>query len=136
MVEYTKPLPSMDERKKPFWQAAKKHELVMQRCLNCGRFRNPPAEICPACLSSGVEWSRVSGQGTVYSWTVYHRAFHPAFAQDVPYAVALIELKEGPRLFSTIIGCKLDEIYIGMPVEVVFEDVTPEIALPKFRPVS
>lgn len=136
MADYTKPVPSIEESEKPFWEAAKRHELVMQRCLNCGRFRHPPAELCPVCLSSRLEWSRLSGQGKVYSWIVYHRAFHPAFASDVPYAVALIELEEGPRLFSNIIGCKLKDIHIGMPVEVTFEDVTPEIALPKFRPAN
>ena len=136
MVEYTKPLPSIDESEKPFWGAAKRHELVMQRCLNCGRSRYPLAELCPACLSSQVEWARVSGRGKVYSWIVYHRAFHPAFAQDVPYAVALIELEEGPRLFSNIVGGKLEDLRIGMPVEVTFEDVTPEVSLPRFKPVG
>lgn len=136
MAEYSKPLPLIDKRSRPFWEAAKRHELVMQRCLNCGLFRNPPAELCPACLSSRAEWSRVSGRGTVYSWIVYYRAFHPAFAKAVPYAVALIELEEGPRLFSNIVGCKLEDIHIGMQVEVAFEDVTQEVALPKFRPVG
>ena len=134
MSEYAKPLPSVDEREKPFWEAARRHELVMQRCLDCGRFRNPPAELCPVCLSSRSEWSRVIGRGTVYSWVVYHRAFHPAFVPDLPYAVALIELEEGPRLFSNIVSCNLKDIHIGMPVEVVFDDVTDEVTLPKFKP--
>jgi len=80
------------------------------------------------------EWVKTSGKGKIYSFVVYHVAFHPAFEQEIPYVVAIIQLSEGPRMESNIIGCKPEEVKIDMPVEVFFEDVTEEIAVPKFKP--
>jgi hypothetical protein len=81
-----------------------------------------------------AEWVRVSGKGKVFSWTVTARAFYPGF--EVPYAVVIIELDEGVRMVSNVVDCKPEDLYIGMPVEVVFEDVTKEITLPKFKVIS
>ena len=130
-----KPLPQIDEQTRPFWEAARRHELVLQRCRECGSYRYPPGENCPECLSDDLEWARVSGRGTVFTWTVFHRVYHPGFVNEVPYAVVAIELEEGPRMTSNLVDCKLEDIKIGMPVEVVFEDASDEISLPKFRPV-
>ncbi|MDP2919345.1 MAG: Zn-ribbon domain-containing OB-fold protein [Dehalococcoidia bacterium] len=131
-----KPLPRVDELHRPFWEAARRHELVLQRCRKCASYRYPAGPTCPECVSDELEWTRVSGRGTVFTWTVFHRAYHPAFADEVPYAVVAVELVEGPRMLTNLLDCLPADIKIGMPVEVVFEDVTEEIRLPKFRPVS
>ncbi len=133
LVEYTKPLPVPSELSAPFWEACRRHELIIQRCQNCRAFRFPPAILCPECLSESVEWTRVSGRGKIFSFVIFHRVYHPSFAADVPYAIALIELEEGPRLVSNIVDCPPAEVVCDLPVEVVFEDVTPEVTLPKFR---
>lgn len=131
-----KPVPVPSEDSKPYWEAAGRGELKLQRCLDCGAFRFPPAVLCPECSSRSAEWTAVSGRGKVYSYVVFHRAYHPAFAADLPYAVACIELEEGPRLLSNVVGVGPDGIRCDMPVEVVFEPVSGEISLPKFRPRS
>lgn len=131
-----KPLPHIDEVSRPYWDAAKRHELLLQKCEECGHYRYPQGETCPACLSDRLEWVKVSGRGSVYTWTVFHQVYHPAFKEDVPYAVVAVELEEGPRIITNLVDCKIGDIKVGMPVEVVFDDVTEEITLPKFRPVS
>ena len=131
-----KPLPRIDEINRPYWEASRRHELLLQKCQECGHYRCPPGETCPSCLSDRLEWVKASGRGTVYTWTVFHQVYHPAFEKDIPYAAVAVELDEGPRLITNLVDCKMEAIYIGMPLEVVFEDVTEEIALPKFRPLS
>jgi len=133
--EYTKPLPEITPAMRPFWDAARRHELVVQRCESCRTYRFPARDICSRCLSRDAEWVRVSGRGSVFSWAVMHQVYHPGFASEVPYAVVVIGLDEGARLVSNLVGCPPDEIRADMAVEVVFEDVTPEVTLPKFRPV-
>jgi len=124
----------MTPEMRPFWEAARRHELVVQRCRGCGTPRFPARDICSRCLSREAEWAPVSGRGTVFSYTVMHQVYHPAFAAEVPYAVIVVELEEGARLLSNLVGCPVGDIAPGMPVEAVFEDVTPEVTLPKFRP--
>jgi uncharacterized OB-fold protein len=131
-----KPVPEIDATLAPFFAAAKEHRLVVQRCAGCGALRFPPRELCSACLATDVEWTQVSGRGEVFSYNVMHQIYHPAFASEVPYAVVVVKLAEGPKLVSNVVGCPPDEIRIGMPVEVVFEDVTPDVTLPKFRRAS
>jgi len=134
MPEYTKPIPAITPEMKPFFEAAKRHELVVQRCTQCGRYRFPAREICSHCLSRTAEWVKVSGDGEIFSYNVMHQVYHPGFAADVPYAVVLVKLKEGAKMTSNLVGVKPHDIRIGMPVTVVFEDITSEITLPKFRP--
>ena len=137
MSEYTKPLPDIaDERMRPYWEAVKRHELRMQRCPACGHVRFPPAKFCPECLEENDAWAPLSGRGTVWSFGIYEHVFHRAFAGDIPYNVALVELAEGPRLITTIVGIPNESITIGMPVEAVYDDVTDEVTLLKFRPVA
>ena len=107
--------------------------LLIQRCRDCGTYRHIPRPMCPECHSLNSEWSQVSGRGKVYSFTVSYRAAHPAFKEDVPYIIAIVKLEEGVGLTTNIIDCSPEEIYVGMPVEVVFDDVTGEITLPKFK---
>jgi uncharacterized protein len=136
MGEYTKPLPRGEDYNGEFYQFCQQHELRFQRCSTCRTWRHMPRESCPACGSFDWTWERSTGKGRVYSWTVVHRALHPGFAADVPYAVAIIELDEGLRLVSHVVGLAPEALRLDLPVEVVFEAVTPEVTLPKFRPVS
>ena len=94
-----------------------------------------PRESCAACGSFNWSWERSSGKGQIFSWTVVHRALHPGFASDVPYATVVIELAEGVRMVSRVLDLDPEQLCVGLPVVVVFDDVTPEITLPKFRPL-
>ncbi len=135
MTDYKKPLPYVHAETKPYWDAAKRHELLVRRCRACGRHHFYPRDFCPSCFSFDVEWVRASGRGAIYSFTVCHRAAQ-GFEADVPYNLVLVDLDEGVRVMSTVVGCPNDDLKIGMPVEVVFDDVTPEVTLPKFRPAA
>ncbi len=135
MNEDQRPLPKPDRDSEFYWAAARRHELMLQRCDECGRFRFYPRIICPDCLSDTFQWQRVSGRGTVYSFTVIYRPPTPAFQNQVPYVLALIDLPEGVRMMSNVVGCDHRDVYIGMPVDVIFDDVSEEITLPKFRPI-
>ena len=131
---YKKPLPRVDEESRGWWEALARHELYFQRCRDCGTKRFYPRALCPRCLSSATEWVRASGRATVYSFTVTYQNQAPGFREELPYVLAMVELEEGPRLVTNLVGCAPDDVRTGMPVEVAFEDVTGEIALPKFRP--
>ena len=136
MPDYLKPLPNVRPESLVFWEGAKRHELLIQKCLDCGSYRFYPRSICPYCLSYEAEWVKVNGRGKIYSFTVSHHYPSPEFKEDVPYNIAIVELDEGVRLMSNIVECHNENLKIGMPVEVVFEDVTPEITIPKFKPVT
>jgi hypothetical protein len=131
---YRKPLPRIDEESRGYWEALARHELYLQRCRACGTLRFYPRALCPGCLADATDWVRASGRGTVYSFTVTHQNQAPGFRDALPYVLAIVELAEGVRLMTNVVGCAPDAVRIGMPVEVVFEDVTPDITLPKFRP--
>ena len=133
MAAVDKPLPQITSEMTPFWEAARRHQLVVQRCRGCGTHRFPARDICSRCLSRDAEWIPVSGRATVFSYAVMHQVYHPGFADEVPYAVVQVELEEGGRLLTNVVDCPPDELAIGMPVEVVFEDRTTEVTLPKFR---
>ena len=130
-----KPLPQVGPDMVPFFEAARRHELVVQQCTGCRTLRFPARPICSRCLSRASAWVPVSGRGTVFSFAVMHQAVHPGFAAEVPYAIVVVELEEGVRLLSNLVDCAVAAIRIGLPVEVVYDDVTPEVTLPKFRPV-
>lgn len=115
----------------PFWESIKNKKLSMQRCKGCGAWLNPPRPMCPKCRSTEQEWVAVKGKGTVYSHVTYQDSPHPAF--KAPYSVVLVELEEGPRIISNMVDSKTEEITIGMPVEVVFEEVADDLTLPKFK---
>ena len=129
-----KPLPRIDEESRGYWEALARHELYFQRCRDCGTKRFYPRALCPACLSSATEWVRATGRGTVYSFTVTYQNQAPGFREELPYVLAIVELDEGVRMMTNVVGCAPDAVRIGMAVEVVFEDVTAEITLAKFRP--
>jgi len=114
-----------------FWEGINKHELVFQKCKQCGNWVHPPRPACPGCRSFEREWARSSGKGTVYSWVTYLESPHPAF--KAPFSVVLVELEEGMKIISNMVDAAPEEISIGMPVEVVFDEITEGLTLPKFR---
>jgi len=132
----TMPPPLADAITLPFWQAAVGHRLVVQRCTECGRTRLPPAPVCPECRGTESDWKEVSGRGEVYTYTLVHRPI--AVGQPLPTAIAVIALEDagGVRMISNLVGIDSAQIRIGMPVEVVFEDMSTDLAIPRFRPRS
>ena len=133
MFAIEKPLPLANEDSQEYWEGCKRGELLMQKCGDCGLVRFPPAVLCARCLGERFTWEKMSGRGTVYTWIVVHRPQHPAFYEDVPYTVAIVELDEGPRMHARIVGCPNEEIAIGMRVEVVFEKKNDDVTMPYFR---
>jgi len=134
--EYKKLLPRAQNyaHTKAFWEAAKRHELVLPRCKKCDYFHFYPREVCPRCFSQDLEWTPVSGKFRVYTFTVVRQAMTPAFQEETPYVNAVVQLAEGPRMMTNIVGCAIEDVKCDMPAEVVFEDVTPEGTLVKFKP--
>lgn len=119
----------------PFWTAARQHRLEIQRCKGCRKHFFYPRPLCPFCGSSSLEWALVSGRGKVYSYTVARRPTTPAFANQGPYVIAIVELDEGPRMTTNIVGCDPNSVYVGQAVTATYEDVSDQIALVHFRPV-
>jgi len=126
------PVPSLETR--PYWEGCKAHELRIQRCAACGQHQFYPRLYCAQCFSDRVEWVKASGRGKVATFTIVRRPVSPAFADDVPYVVALVTLEEGPTMMTNIIGIDVEKIEIGMPVMVTFDDWSEEIAIAKFKP--
>jgi uncharacterized OB-fold protein len=133
MDNYLKPLPSKDLDGKPFWESCKSHSMALQRCVACGHFRYPPRSLCPKCHSAEAELRPVSGRGRVYVSLVMCHSYGPAWEKDVPYNVSIIELEEGVHMWSNVVGCSPDDVKIGDDVTIIYDDVTEEITLPKFR---
>jgi len=130
------PLPTPQPETDFYWEHAKAHELWLMRCADCGQAYFYPRSLCPHCLSRNTEWFQSSGRGTLYTFSIAFRPPTPAFQERVPYVAALVELEGGTRLPTNLIEVEPDPtaIHIGMAVEVVFDDVTDAITLPKFRP--
>ena len=126
------PLPSIDPDTKPFWDGAKRGELLIQRCTTCGHVQFYPRLRCMRC-GAAVEWTRASGRGSVYSYTVVHRAPDEALGALVPYVVALVELEERVRMMSRLRGIAPDAVRIGQAVRVTFERLTDDVTLPVFE---
>lgn len=129
-----RPLPILTDHNRPFWQAAADHKLVMPCCNACGKVFFPIGPVCPDCFSQDLGWKQVSGRGKVSSFVVYRQAFFAFYKDRIPYAVAQIELEEGPRYSANVFGIPAHEVRIGMDVEVTFEKVSDEVTLPQFQP--
>lgn len=132
----TKPAPGRDPVTAPFWESVDNHAMQIQFCDDCGKGVFYPRGICPHCFSSSLTWKSVSGKGQIHAFTIIHRHPNPAFQAAVPYVVALIELEEGVRMMSNIVGVppEPDRVKIGTPVEVVYEQESNGATLPKFKP--
>lgn len=136
MSEYTKPLPELSGHTGEFYGFCRRGELRFQRCTSCAAWRHVPREMCAACGAWEWEWARASGRGSLFSWIVVARALHPAFDTETPYAPVVVEMDEGVRLLSEMVDVPPDSLEIGMRVEVVFDPVTDEVTLPRFRRAS
>jgi uncharacterized OB-fold protein len=129
------PMPAANAETVGWWEAAAGHRLVVQRCTACGHIRHPPGPVCPRCRSSASEWCALAGTGTVYTFTVVRQAFIPSLADKLPYVVVAVELDgaQGARIVSNLVDVEPEEVIVGMPVEVAWEDMGPELAVPRFR---
>ena len=134
MADSKLPLPVPDEQSKPFFEGAKRHELVLQRCRSCGALLWPVKLRCDACLNIDIEWAKVSGKGKLHTFAIMHQVFHPGFADKVPYNIVVVELDEGLRVTTNVVGCPNSELRLDMPLEVTFEDLSEEVTIPMFRP--
>jgi uncharacterized OB-fold protein len=133
---YAKPLPIPNPASEPFWHAARRHELSLQRCESCGAWVFYPRAACPECLSPRLSWKRASGRATLYSFTVARRPTAPQFADVTPLVIAVVALEEGPRMMSNVVGCAPEDVRIGMALEAAFDDVTADTTLVKFKPAG
>jgi len=133
MNSIAKPVPRPSAESLPYWEGAREKKLLLQHCRSCGEFWFPPSAHCRRCLSQDFAWEEVSGHGRIYSFVVYHRNYHPAFEDELPYVVAIIELDEGPRLLSNIVGVPSQDVRCDLPVRAVFEDGGHGMMIPKFE---
>ena len=133
MPELSKPVPAITPDMREFFDGARAGRLMLQKCDACGTLRFPAHEICSKCNSTGSKWAQVSGRGEVFSFNIMHQLYHPGFAKEVPYAVVVVELEEGCKFISNLLGVKPHDIRCGMPVEVTFEKLNEDVSIPKFR---
>ncbi|MBM4405486.1 MAG: hypothetical protein FJ039_04780 [Chloroflexi bacterium] len=133
---YTKPRPdevALDGLDTPFWEAAAKHKFVLHKCAVCNTFYWP-SSLCTTHGDTAMVWTEAGGRGKLHTYTILHRTLHPGFETDIPYNVAVVETEEGPFVFSNIVGCRNEDLRIGMSLEVTFDDVAPGLSIPKFKP--
>lgn len=139
--EHSKPAPIPDEQSAPFFDGAREGRLMLRRCQECGthmwpvtRFGTSVIPRCTSCLSGDVEWVPASGRGELYTFALMHQPYDPSF--EIPYNLSTVDLEEGVRTTTVnVVGCRNDELRIGMALEVVFED-RGDVSLPMFRPAS
>ena len=136
--QYVKPLPTPDGVTAPFWESVKQHAMKIQKDNTNGKYFFYPRGVSPFGLQNDISWEPVSGRGTVHAFSIVHNNRAPGFREEIPYVVAIVELEEGARMMSNLVDVQPDpeHVKIGMPVEVVYEDVSDEITLPKFKPAS
>ena len=136
---YNKPIPRPQGESDVYWQKAREHELWLRRCDACGQAYFYPRDISPCCFSKNTSWMKASGRASLYTYAIVHRSPHPGYASEAPFVTAIVELEEGPRMPTNIVGVDdpaPEKLTIGMPLEVTFEDITDTMTLPKFRPVQ
>lgn len=132
------PVPVPDRDSGPFWEACREHRLIAQRCSACGRWRWPPAGVCPQCQRRENEWSPLSGRGTVTAYVIARRAMHPAFESRLPYTIVWVAPDEAPEhvvMLGNLLECHPEDVRVGMPVQVAFEDLPGGATLPQFKPL-
>ena len=127
------PIPSNEVLTKPFWEATKRGELIIPYCNSCSTLFFYPREVCPNCFSKDLGWKKMSGEGHVYTYTHVRQAVHPSFQSANGHIYAIVQLDEGPKIPSGISGCEPEEVYVDMPVSVVFDDITEDYTLVKFQ---
>ncbi|MFJ1637205.1 Zn-ribbon domain-containing OB-fold protein [Streptomyces sp. NPDC088256] len=127
-------LPEPDAFSRPYWDAAARGQLLLRRCRACGRAHHYPREFCPHCWSEDVLWEPASGDATLYTWSVVHRNDLPPFGARVPYVAAVVDLAEGPRMMTQVVGCEESALAIGMALRVAFRQEEGEEAVAVFHP--
>jgi uncharacterized OB-fold protein len=132
------PRPRPDELTAPFWDGCRRHSLLIQRCRACGHYIHWPRPVCRFCLSTDLAPEPVSGRATLYTYTLVNQAFHPYYLDKLPYLIATVELVEQPKLmfFTRLTVCQEEDLALGAPFEVVYEDAAPDLTFPLFRPVT
>ena len=136
MPDWNKPLPTIVGETRPFWEACRRGQLVIQRCAACGEYQFYPRGICAHCWSEEVRWVETAGRGTVWTYTVTYQNRTPGFAEEVPYVLALVELEEGVKMFTNLVECDPREVGIGMAVEVTFTRANDRVTVPYFKPAA
>lgn len=131
-----RPVPAIQPWSNPYWQAAREETLRIQRCQSCSKHLFYPRLVCPHCFSENLEWVEASGRGKVYTYSVVHNNPPSNFADQVPFVIAVVELDEGVRLMTNIVGCDPDQVRCDMAVEVTFHKLTDEVTLPVFKPLE
>lgn len=129
-----RPQPPESPASEPFWAATREKRFLYQWCTACAAPVFYPREVCPGCLGSSLEWREASGRATVYTFSNVHRPQMPNFILPAPYTVALVELEEGPRIMTNIVGCDPEEVAVGMAVRVTWEPLDDGRNLPLFEP--
>jgi hypothetical protein len=132
----TRNLPVPTKASAEYWDACRRHELLIQRCTGCAKLQFYPRLVCASCSENSLQWIRASGRATLTTYTIVRRPVSRAYAAAVPYVVALVVLEEGPTMMTSIVSCGIEEVRIGMPLEVVFEDWPEGVTVPKFRPAG
>ena len=127
-------VPQIDAETRPFWDAAREHRLLVRSCTSCGRPHYYPRPFCPFCWNGRVEWVEASGRATLYTYSVVHANDLPPWPERVPYIAAVVDLAEGPRMMTELVGCQPEQAVIGMDLRVAFRD-DGEFTAPVFRPV-
>lgn len=134
--EYKYLLPQPDPETQEWWDAVKRHELLLQRCTQCKTFRHPPQGTCSNCYSESREWVKLSGRGTLYTYIVVTQAVLPQWREAGPYNIVQVTPEEAPaiRIHGNVVGLDNSQLRVGMPLQVFFDDVTPNDTIPRWRP--
>ena len=137
-AERQKTIPNPSPESLPYWEGARRGELMIPFCADCDAHFFYPRPFCPRCFKWEIEWRRSSGRGVLYTFAIHYQPLNPEWVADVPYVTAVVDLDEGVRLFTQLVECEVDpeKIRCGMPVEVVFDQVSEEISIPRFRPME
>ncbi|QQZ10162.1 Zn-ribbon domain-containing OB-fold protein [Heyndrickxia vini] len=135
-MNFAKPIPVKNQDNHPYWDAADRHELVVQKCQSCGEYAHPPGPSCAKCGSSELSWENFGNDinGTVYSFIVSYRAFLPGFQDDLPLIIAIVELEDAPqvKIIGNILDCSPKCVEIGMKVKMTWKQLSDDRAIPQW----
>ncbi|OCA85327.1 Zn-ribbon domain-containing OB-fold protein [Pseudobacillus wudalianchiensis] len=137
-MDYQKPIPLKNQDNHPYWDAADRHELLIQKCESCGHYSHPPGPACSKCGSAELSWENLGSEvnGTIYSFIISYRPFLPGFQDDLPLVIAVVELDKAPqvKLIANVLNCNPQDVSIGMNVKMTWQDITEDRALPQWIP--
>lgn len=129
-------LPTIEDETRPFWEGTRAGKLLLRSCTACGAVHYYPRPFCPTCWSDDVEWVEAVGRATLYTHSTVHMNDLPPFGERVPYVAAVVELEEGPRMMTEVIDCPVEDLAVGMALELTFRELTDEVTIAIFRPAS